>query len=272
MIEALSYSFMQNAVLAAILAAVACGVIGALVVVNRLVFMAGGMAHAAYGGVGLAFYFGLPVLPCAVGFTLAASGIMGGLTLRGAERSDTVIGVLWAAGMAFGVLLVDITPGYNADLMSYLFGSILTVSRVDLWAMAGLDVVILGLAWFYYDELLACSFDPEYARTTGAPVAALHFLLLALTAVSVVMVIQVVGLILVIALLTIPPYLAERRSSSLSGMMLRATAWSLAFCLAGLAAAYTLNVSSGASIIAVAAMTFFVVQGGSILVSKVKRR
>jgi zinc transport system permease protein len=253
----LAYDFMQNALAAGLLASVACGVIGSLVVVNRLVFLAGGMAHAAYGGVGLAFFLGLPVMPTTVGFTLAASGVMGACTLRRGERADTVIGALWAAGMALGVILLDLTPGYNVDLMSYLFGSILTVSRLDLLAMAGLDAVLIALIYLFYKDFLTMSFDREFARTSGVPVTALHFLLMAMVAVSVVMIIQLVGLILVIALLTIPPHLAERRSASLSAMMVRTALWSAFFCTAGLLLAYAADTTSGATIIALAAICYF---------------
>lgn len=268
MLEALSLGFMQNALLAALLASVACGIIGALVVVNRVVFLSGGVAHAAYGGVGLAFFLGWPVLPTVLGFTLAASSLMAAATLRRNERADTVIGVTWAAGMAMGIILLDLTPGYNVELMSFLFGSILTVPRSELWLMAGLDLVVAGLVALLYRQFLALSFDPEFARTRGLPVTALHFLLLAMIAVSVVMIIRVVGLILVIALLTIPPYLAERRAGSLAGMMLRSVALSLAFCLAGLALSYRFDLSSGASIIAVASAAFLAVAAKDLLARK----
>ncbi|EMG38470.1 ABC-type Mn2+/Zn2+ transport system, permease component [Desulfocurvibacter africanus PCS] len=268
MFEALSFGFMQNALLAAALASVACGIIGALVVVNRVVFLSGGVAHAAYGGVGLAFFMGWPVLPTTLGFTLMTSGLMAAATLRRSERADTVIGVTWAAGMAMGIILLDLTPGYNVELMSFLFGSILTVPHSELLLMAGLDIVVTGLVLLLYRHLLALSFDPEFARTRGVPVTVLHYLLLAMIAVSVVMIIRVVGLILVIALLTIPPYLAERKAGSLASMMLRSVVLSLAFCLGGLALSYHFNLSSGASIIAVASLFFFLAAGRDMLASK----
>ncbi|MDQ7833036.1 MAG: metal ABC transporter permease [Desulfovibrionaceae bacterium] len=256
MLEALSFEFMRNALLAGLLASVACGVIGALVVVNRLVFLAGGVAHAAYGGVGLAFFLGLPVLPMTFGFTVASALAMGTVTLRRAERADTMVGVMWAAGMALGIILIDLTPGYNTDLMSFLFGSILTVPGADIWRMAVMDAVILGLTLLYYKELAAMSFDREFSEVRGAPVVFLHYLLLAMTAVSVVMLIRVVGLILVMALLTIPPYLAERRATSLLGMMALSALCSIIFCAAGLLVAYRFDLTSGASIIAVAVTVF----------------
>jgi len=250
--DLLTQTFVQHALLASLLVSIAAGIVGALVVINRLVFMAGGIAHTAYGGVGLAFYTGLPVLPVTGGFTAGASLLLGLLTLRKRERTDTLIGVLWAGGMAFGILLLNLTPGYNTGLMSYLFGSILTVPTRDLWLMFGLDFVIIGLTLYYFRDILSFSFDPDFARSRGIPVDGLHLMLLVLVAQVVVMMIQVVGLILVIALLTIPPYLAERHTRSLAGMMIAGMAWSLTFCLAGLWAAYQFDVSSGAAIIATA--------------------
>ncbi len=259
MLEALSMTFVQHAIVAGVLASVACGVIGSLVVVNRQVFMAGGVAHAGYGGIGLAFYAGLPVIPTTVAFTVAASLCMGAAAYHRSERTDTLVGVLWATGMAVGMLLVDFTPGYNVDLMSYLFGSILTAPAQELWLMAGLVLVILATVAYWYEDFLAASFDRDFASATGAPVRMLHYLLLALTALSVVMIIRVVGLVLIIALLTIPPYLAEYKAPSLAAMMRRATLYALTFTMTGLALAYHLDTTSGPTIIAVSAASFFLV-------------
>jgi zinc transport system permease protein len=259
MIEVLSYGFMQNAVLAALLASIACGLIGTMVVVNRMVFLAGGIAHTAYGGVGLAFYTGLPVMPCTVCFTLGASLLMARFTFRQRRQIETIIGMFWAAGMALGILLMDCTSGYQVNLMSYLFGSILTVSTLDLWIMAGLDVILLLAILLFYKDFAAMSFDEDFALSRGAPVKFLYYLLMAMIAVTVVMVIQVVGLILVIALLTIPPYLAQLWIASFGQMMLKATLASMAFCLTGLWMAYSFDLTSGATIIAVATGCFFIV-------------
>lgn len=261
----LGMEFMHNALLAGLLASLACGIIGSLVVVNRQVFMAGGVAHAAYGGVGLAFFLGLPVLPCTVAFTVLAALVMALTAFGRAERADGVIGIMWAAGMAFGIILMDLTPGYNVDLMSYLFGSLLSVPGRDILFMAGLDALILGVVVYWYKDFLALSFDMEFARSTGVPVLPLYVLLQVLTAVTVVMVIQVAGLILVIALLTIPPMLAELYTSSLWKMMALAAASSLVFCLAGLGVSYHFDITSGASIIAVATTGYTLARGARAL-------
>jgi zinc transport system permease protein len=260
MLEAFQLEFMRNALLAGILTSIACGIIGTLVVVNRIVFISGGVAHAAYGGVGIAFYFGFPPIWGAAGFSLFISAVMALVTLKNKQRADTVVGVLWAVGMALGIILIDLTSGYNVDIMSYLFGSILTVPKSDLFLMAALDVFILILVVVYYNGFLAMSFDEEFAMTMGVPVRALYFLLLAMMAFSVVMVIRVVGLILVIALLTIPPYVAEKYCHSLSSMMLLSTVLSCVFSLIGLCLSYSFNLTSGATIILVAAAFFFLAQ------------
>ncbi len=258
MIEALSYSFMQHALLAGFLSSLACGIVGSLVVVGRMVFLAGGIAHAAYGGVGLAIFLGLPVLPCAMSFTTGASLLMGMATLKQHKRTDTVIGVMWAAGMAFGIVLLDFTPGYTQNLMSFLFGSILTVPTYDLWIMCALDLLIFIFVLVCYKDILLMSFDREYAKTRGVPVTFLHFIIPALIALSVVMIVQVVGLILVIALLTIPARLAEKTAKNLGSMMFLACIYAFFFCLIGLWFAYDFNLTPGACIIAVASCAFVV--------------
>ena len=260
MIEALQFEFMRHALLAAILVSICCGVIGTLVVVNRLVFLAGGIAHAAYGGIGMAFFFGLPYIAGTLGFSLLAAFIMAIVTLKAKHRADTMVGVLWAVGMATGIILLDLTPGYNVDLMSFLFGSILTVPASDLWQMVAMLVLILFAVSFYYNDLLAMSYDDEFAQIRHVPVRFLYFLLLGMIALSVVMIIRIVGLILVIALLTIPTYIAEKFTGSLRTMMIISSLLSAVFTITGLWASYLLNLTSGATIIMVAAAGFLVAE------------
>jgi len=257
MMDVLGFDFMQNALAAGLLASLICGIIGTLVVVNRIVFISGGIAHASYGGVGLAFLLGLPVLPVTSAFTVCMALIMALVTLHARERVDTVIGVIWAAGMALGIILLDFTPGYNVDLMSYLFGSILAVPRSDLWLMGGMAAVVLALVLVFYRGFMVMSFDEEFARSRGVPVNFLYILLIVMVGLCVVMIIRVVGLILVIALLTIPPFIAERRTRSLRVMMIVSTVLSAVFTVTGLMFSYALDITSGASIIAVAAVGFF---------------
>jgi zinc transport system permease protein len=257
MIEALELEFMRNALAAGILVSVVCGVIGTLVVVNRIVFLAGGIAHAAYGGIGLAFFMGWPYSVGTTGVSLLAAGIMAAVTLKAKHRADAMVGVIWAVGMAAGVILLDLTPGYHVDLMSYLFGSILAVPAEDLWQMVVVGAaVILVVAW-HYNDFLAMSYDDEFARLRNVPVALLYCLLLGMIALTVVMIIRVVGLILVIALLTIPPFIAEKFTASLRAMMALSAVLSCIFTVTGLWLSYWWNLTSGATIIMVAAAGFF---------------
>jgi zinc transport system permease protein len=256
MIEALQLEFMRNALAAGVLVSVVCGVIGTLVVVNRIVFLAGGIAHAAYGGIGLAFFMGWPYAVGTTGFSLVAAGVMAAVTLKAKHRADAMVGVIWAVGMAAGVVLLDLTPGYHVDLMSYLFGSILAVPVADLLQMAAFSTVIIAIVSWYYNDFLAMSFDDEFARLRNVPTTFLYCLLLGMIAVTVVMIIRVVGLILVIALLTIPPFIAEKFTGSLRAMMVVASVLSCLFTLTGLWLSYQLNLTSGATIILVAACGF----------------
>jgi zinc transport system permease protein len=257
MFEALQYEFMRNALAAGLLASVICGVMGTLVVVNRIVFLSGGIAHAAYGGIGLSFFLGWPYMVGTLGFSLTAAMVMAAVSLKAKHRADTIIGVIWAVGMACGIILLDLTPGYNVDLMSYLFGSILTVPGSDLWIMLIVGALIAGFAIYFYKDLLAISYDEEFARIRGVPIRALYFGLIGMLAVTIVMVIQVVGLILVIALLTIPPFIIEKYAKSLFQMMLGSSLLGAVFTISGLWLSYAFNLTSGASIIMVAGITFF---------------
>jgi zinc transport system permease protein len=172
--------------------------------------------------------------------------------------------VIWALGMAIGIILIDLTPGYNVDLMSYLFGSILTVPATDLYAMLAMGILIALLVAYYYKDLLLLSYDDEFARIRGVPVKALYFAMIGLLAVTVVLVIRVVGLILVIALLTIPPFIAEKYARSLLQMMVGASLLGAVFTIAGLWLSYTYDLTSGAAIILVAGLVFLI----SLLVDK----
>ena len=261
-VHILGMKFMHYALLAAVLAGIACGAVGTLTSVNRLVFLSGGVAHAAYGGIGLAFFFSLPVLPTTLAFTLAAALLMSHLALRARATAgmppDTAIGVLWALGMAFGILLIDLSPGYKGELMSYLLGSIMAVSYSDLLLMAGLDALILLIAALAYQSLLALSFDRDFALSRGLAVDRLQALLVAMSAITVVMLIRVVGMLLVMALFTIPPAMALRHARTLAGMMVRAAVLSITFTIAGLMLATWFDLHSGATIILTACAAFAV--------------
>ncbi|PIE73902.1 MAG: hypothetical protein CSA20_00880 [Deltaproteobacteria bacterium] len=260
MLDALQFEFMRNALVAGLLASILCGIIGTLVVVNRIVFLSGGIAHAAYGGIGLAYFLRVPYLPVTICFSLAAAMLMAAISQSVRHRADTIIGVIWAVGMALGIILLDLAPGYHVDLMSYLFGSILTVPASDLYLLALLGVTLSALTSFYYQELLAMSYDEEFAQIRGVPVKPLYYGLIGMVAITIVLLIQVVGLILVIALLTIPPFIAEKYASSLRQMMLASSALGAIFTVSGLWLSYRYDLTSGASIIMVSGTAFLLSQ------------
>ncbi len=255
MLEVLSYHFIQNALIAGILVSIASGIIGSLVVVNRMVFLSGGIAHTAYGGIGLAVFFSLPIFLGASIFAIGAALFMAYITMHQRERMDTFIGLIWAVGMAIGIILIDLTPGYHVDLMSYLFGSILAVSKEDLYYMASLTVAIILIVSLRYRDILAVSYDSQYASLRGINVPFFYTLILVMSALTVVIAIKVVGLILVIALLTIPVYIAEKLSNSLGSMMLLSGVFSTLFTIIGLYFSYQYDLTSGATIIIVGAIS-----------------
>ncbi|MFP4630079.1 MAG: metal ABC transporter permease, partial [Desulfohalobiaceae bacterium] len=227
------------------------------VVVNRIVFISGGIAHASYGGIGLAFLAGFsPGLGAGL-FAMLSALIMGLTSRRQKHRADTMIGVIWAVGMALGIIFMDLTPGYRVDLMGYLFGNILMVPDQFVLVVLVLVLLLLLAVFLFYKEFLALSYDEEFAQAMGVPVGRLYFLLLGLVAVSVVLSIQVVGLILVIALLSIAPYIAEKYTNSLKQMMFLAVALNLVFTQMGIWLAYFLDLSTGATIVLSAAVFFF---------------
>ncbi len=254
--QALQFDFMRNALMAGVLVSIACGIIGTLVVVNRIVFLSGGIAHAAYGGIGLGYFWGFNPVLGAIAFALVSALGMGWVARKTRQRADTIIGVMWAIGMAIGIIAIDLTQGYKADLMSYLFGSILTVPRQDLIIMLVLDLIIGAMVVLFYKELLAISFDPLFATTRNVPVDGLYLMLVGAIALTVVMVMQVVGLIMVIALLTIPAAIAGQFVKDLKQMMLYSSYLGIIFTTVGLWLSYTWDLTSGATIILVSGTTY----------------
>jgi len=268
MLEALQYQFMQHALAAGLLAAVACGIVGVYVVVKKVVFISGGIAHASFGGIGLGYLLGINPVLGAMAFTVASSLGIGLVTRRTRLPEDTAIGILWAMGMALGIIFIGLAPGYAPDLFSYLFGNILTVPFFDLTLMLILDTVIIVLVVLLYKEFLYLSFDEEFSTISGVPTESLYLLLLCLIALTVVVLIRVVGIILVIALLTIPAALARQFTHSLKKMMLLAILAGVVFTFSGLWISYALNLASGATIILVSSTVLFISFG----IKKLSRR
>jgi zinc transport system permease protein len=269
------YAFVQYALAAGVLASIACGIVGTYVVVRRITYIAGGISHCVLGGIGAALYLqkvygweGLSPLYGAVAAALLAAAIIGLVSLRAKQREDTVIGAVWAVGMAVGVLFIAKTPGYSQDLMSYLFGNILMVTARDLWLIAALDALIVVLGILFYNQFLAVCFDEEFARVRGMRVEFYYLLLLGLTALTVVLLVAVVGIVLVIALLTLPVAVAGHFARRLWHMMVLATIISVLLTTAGLAISYQPNLPSGATIVTLAGAVYLVVAIGSRLLRR----
>jgi zinc transport system permease protein len=254
--DILAFDFMRNALLAALLSSVACGIIGSYVVVKKIGFISGGIAHTAFGGVGLGYYLGINPLLGVIPFSLAAALAIGLLSKKAKVAEDTAIGTFWAIGMAVGVIFIGLKPGYAPDLFSYLFGNILTVPSSDLWMIMLLDLLIIAVVWLLSKEFLAISFDEEYAAVSGLKTTVLYLVMLCLIALTVVVMVRVVGIVMVIALLTIPAAIARMFSRSLPGMMIQAVALSAVFSITGLWLSYLLDIASGATIILVAGFSF----------------
>jgi len=248
----LTHEFVQNAVAAGLLAGLACGIIGTYVVVRRISFISGGIAHSVLGGMGIAYFLGRQPLVGAVVAALIAALVTGLVNLRAREREDTIISAIWSIGMAIGILFIARTPGYGVDLMSFLFGNILMVSRSDLSILAYLDAAILLLVFLFYRQFRAVCFDEEFTRLRGVHAGAMYLLLLVLIALTAVLLIQAVGIILVIALLTLPAAVAGSFSRSLGQMMVWAVLLSFTVTLSGLGVSYAADLPSGATIILVA--------------------
>jgi len=247
---------MQNAFLAAVLVSVACGVVGTYVVIKRIVFISGGISHAAFGGIGMGYYLGVNPIMAAIPFSIVSALIMGITSKKAKISEDTAIGILWSLGMAIGIIFINLTPGYVPDLMSYLFGSILTVPFNDILIMLVLDIVIIILVLLFNREFMGISFDEEFSQVMGMHTTAIYLLLLSLVALSVVVMIKVVGVILVIALLTIPAAIAKQYTYRLGRMMIVAVILGMILTTGGLYLSYLFNLASGATIVIVLGLGF----------------
>jgi zinc transport system permease protein len=257
MIEALQYTFFTNALLAGFLASIACGIIGSYVVVKRISALTGGISHSAFGGVGIGYFLGVNPLIGATAFSLLSALSIGWVTKKYKQREDTLIAGMWSFGMAVGVLFIYLTPGYSADLFSWLFGNILLITQQDLLLMGLLNITIVTTVVASYDRLLAISFDEEYAETIGLPVKKLYLLLLCLIALTIVVLIRVVGIILLIALMTLPAATAGLYTKNLKKMMAAATLLGVATTTSGIWLSYILDLPAGAIIILLTTTIYF---------------
>jgi len=250
------YTFIQNAFTAAVFLSIITGLIGSYIVVRRLVFLSGGITHASFGGIGIAWYFGFnPILGAAVFSVLSALGLEY-LSQGKTVREDSAIGMLWSFGMAIGILFVFLTPGYAPNLMSFLFGSILTISNVDILLLLILSILLITFFVAFYYQILFVAFDSDFAKTQNAPVRFIGYSLAILIALSIVFSIRAVGIILIISLLTIPANIANTLTHRFKSIIVLSTVISLLSIIIGIVVSFRLNVPSGATII-ITLMAFY---------------
>lgn len=250
------YSFIQNAIIAGLLSSIACGISGTFVVVKKISYLSGGIAHAIVGGLGIAYFLGINPLYGALAFSIVSALLIGTVKLKLKQNEDTLISALWAVGMSIGLIFAYLTPGYNVNLLSYLFGNILLVSSESIYLMLVLDIFISAIVIILYKQFIYVCFDEEYAYLRGIKVELIYILLLIMISLTIVVLVQSVGLVLVIALLTLPSSIARMFSNTIWKMILISIMLIQIFTFAGFAFSFSTNLPSGASIILAAGLGY----------------
>ncbi|MDR1562824.1 MAG: metal ABC transporter permease [Dysgonamonadaceae bacterium] len=256
--DLLHYTFFQNALLGSFFTCIACGIVGVYIVARRLVFISGGITHASFGGLGLGFYTGINPVISALIFSIASAFGVEWLSKRQGVREDSAIAAFWALGMALGVIFLYLTPGYTPNISAYLFGNILTITAADIWFAGILALLLTAAVLLFYPHILYTAFDREYAQTRGVNVSMIEHLMMLAIAVTVVASIRLVGIMLLMSLLTLPQMTAALFASRMSRMMLLSVLISFVGCVTGLMLSYLLNIPSGAAIIFVQVIVFFI--------------
>ncbi len=253
-----SYTFIQNAFMAAVLASIVCGIIGPIIVEKHLVSMSGGIAHASFGGIGFGYLLGIEPIIGGLIFSIGASLSISTIKKKTNTNSDILIGMFWAVGMALGILFISLTPGYPPDMTSYLFGDILTVSSLYIKIMLVLSTLITFSIISIFNYWRAYLFDEEFLKVLGINILRLERVLFILISLSIVILIKVVGIILIIALLTIPPAIAKLFTDNLKSMMIISSFVGVLFSFIGLFISYLYNIPSGATIILLSVIGYFI--------------
>ena len=265
MIDWLTYTFFQHALLGSLLASIACGVVGTYIVARRLVFISGGLTHASFGGIGIGLYTGIsPILSAAVFAILSALGVEW-LGKRRDMREDSAIAVFWALGMAVGVMFTFLSPGFAPDLSAYLFGNILTITQGDLILLACVAGLLAVFFILFRHPIVQVAFDREFARSQGLPVRALEYVLMMFIALTIVACLRMVGIVLVISLLTIPQMTANLFSHRFHRIVWLSIGIGYLSCLGGLYLSFQENIPSGASIIFFSILIYVVCKVGKSL-------
>lgn len=270
--------FFRYALITGLLSSIPFGIIGTFVVVRRISYIAGAISHCILGGIGAGLYIQHAMgiswfgpLHGAIIVALLAAVTLAMVSIFASQREDSVIGALWAAGMAIGLLFIAKTPGY-IDPMSYLFGNILLITKNDIYFVLGLDVLVVTLVYLFYNKFLAICFDEEFAGLRGIRTHWFYLLLLCLTALTIVLLVRVVGIVMVIALLTLPAAISGNFAKNIFQMMLTAVILCAMFIGTGLSASYSLDLPSGPVIIVLAATVYLAVVIGSRVRKKLRKR
>ncbi|MDO5844441.1 MAG: metal ABC transporter permease [Methanocorpusculum sp.] len=271
MLAIFEYQFLQYAVIAALLASIVCGVIGTIIIEKKIIMMSGGIAHTAYGGVGLGYLLGFTPMIGAVIFAVLAAFGVGAVKRHGKVHTDIVIAMLWSLGMALGIAFIGMMPGYAPDMTSYLFGNILSVTKADIILMFVLTCIVVFIVAMLFNDWKSYLFDEQFAYLNGMKTVFLEYLLLVLVALSVVVLIRVAGIILVLALLTAPAACSALLSKNLKVRMIFAVIFGIVFCIAGLALSYAANISSGACIVIISVAAYAVIYLWYILHSRANK-
>ena len=255
--ELFEYAFMQRAFFASLIVGILCSVIGVYIVLRGMSFIGAGIAHASFGGVALGYILGLNPLVSAMGFSIATALTIGSVSRRSDIKEDTAVGIFFSATMAFGILCIGMAKGYNVDLLGYLFGSILAVSQSDLILISITALIVMPIIFMFFKELKFVSFDPEVAQIMGLPVKRLYYLLLVLTAMVIVASMKIVGIVLVSALIITPPASAYQFCEDFKKMMILSVIFGVFSCIGGLILSFYLDTASGATIVMLSTLIFF---------------
>jgi len=257
MIEILQHAFFQNAIIAGIFASIIFGIIGTLVVINRIVFISGGISHASFGGIGMSLYLGLDPLIGATIFAVGSALGIGAVGKKSIQRQGTTIGIAWAVGMAIGALFYHITPGYLPPAENFLFGNILMIENIHIILLAVFSLVTVLSVALFYRKIQAVSFDEEFSKILGISSNRIYLLLLVMVSIAIVLLIRVVGIILLIAMMSIPPTIAGMMTKDMKKMMIWSVLLSAFFILIGLWISYMWNTPAGPTIVIFAGIAFF---------------
>ena len=256
--DILTQHFLQNAILVSIFASILCGIVGTFVVVKKISYISGGIAHSVLGGIGVAYFFNVQPIWGAFAAAIFSAIIIGIVSLKSRQHEDTVISALWAIGMAVGIIFMHKTPGYNTDLITYLFGNILMVSSSDITITIVLTAIVIFVVFLFYKQFLFISFDQQFAWIRGINVTFIYILLLILISITVVVLVRMVGLILVIALLSLPGAISSLFTKKIFNMMIFSVALGIFFTSGGIMLSYQPNLPAGATIILLSGVSYIV--------------